>query len=243
MKWNELILFAACMATAGCTLFDHGPPAPEPTGWSPLGLGYDLDTSWPDVGRNIAGLRLGLVGTRHHDVYGLDLPGLLGEREGNGGGLAVALLANNTKGSFYGVQVAGLCNSGPYEAKLDNDLGRCWGAQIAPANFGDAIGVQLGLLNGIVFSHDVPHNDIVGGQVGLWNGGGEVYGVQVGAVGSAAKDFYGLQCGAVTFAGRAHGLQIGLWNTVTESGGLQIGLLNYNAASIVPWFPLLNFSW
>jgi hypothetical protein len=243
MKFRTLVCLAISVGMAGCSLFDHGPPVQEATGWSSVGLGYDLNNNWPDEGRNIAGLRLGLLGARHHDVYGLDLPGFLGQREGDGGGLAVALLANDTKGSFYGVQVAGLCNSGPYGAKPDEDLGRAWGVQIAPANFGDATGVQLGLLNGLVFSHDVPHNDLVGGQVGLWNGGGDVYGVQVGAIGCVAKDLYGVQCGAVTFASRARGVQLGLWNTVTVRGGLQIGLLNYNAASIVPWFPLVNFSW
>jgi hypothetical protein len=234
-----LATLSALTALSACAL-PMRPPPDATRGWSPLALAWDLDRGWPDPACDVHGLRLGLVGARHRTVTGVDLPGGVGRRDGNGGGLAAALVANETAGSFYGLQVAGLMNAGPYD---DPDGHACWGIQVAPGNFADVRGVQLGLVNGIVFTHDTPHNSVTGIQVGLWNGGGVVAGLQAGGLGTTAHELDGVQIGTIAIAGRLRGVQLGLVNAVFDRGGLQIGLLNYNAGSIVPWLPLLNFSW
>lgn len=236
-------LLVALLAGA-CTFAERQTQSPaaasdgKPGPTSVLGLSLAPDRSWPGANGDIYGLRLGIAGARHHHVAGLDLPGLSGYRTGSGGGLAAALFINDTAQSFYGVQLAGFMNSGPYS---DRSADGAWGLQVAPANLGNAAGIQIGLVNGIAPTHDVPHNGIAGLQFGLWNAGGDVHGVQ-GGLASMSYDAYGLQVGALTSSHRLLGLQIGILNT-TERGGLQIGLLNYNHNSILPWCPGLNLSW
>jgi hypothetical protein len=83
-----MVALAACQPMA--RFMARGEPAEHTTGWSLLGLGYDLDNGWPDVGHEIYGLRLSLLGARHRDVYGLDVALFRSVRDHDGGGVAIS---------------------------------------------------------------------------------------------------------------------------------------------------------
>src|SRR5688572_7440757 len=239
MRASRLTL-CALTGLGGCATTLQQSPEAVPVARHFVALSWDVDHGWPEPSCDVLGLRLGVIGARHRQVAGLDLPGLVGRRDGSGGGIAVAWFGNENNASFYGLQVAGAFNAGPYDDRAGH---ACWGMQIAPGNFGDAVGVQIGIVNGIAPSHDVPHSGIVGLQVGLLNGGGDVRGLQAGGLLSMAFEVAGIQCSPVAVANRVSGIQLGLLNAAFDGGGLQIGLLNYNGRSIVPWLPLLNLGW
>lgn len=227
------------LLTSACTISHQQAADPPPVPYRLLGLSLNTGSCWPGPSCDIYGLRLGIAESRHRDVFGIDLPGVMGRRDRSGGGIAAALLLNDTDASFYGVQITAGLNTGPYSDRAGH---RAWGIQIAPGNFADAAGVQIGLVNGLAPIHDAPHSGIAGIQLGLWNAGGNVYGIQAGGLTSFASDVWGIQVAPIAGAQQVRGLQIGLY-TMNFDGGLQIGLINYNAKSILPWCPGLNLGW
>ncbi len=75
---------------------------------------------------------------------------------------------------------------------------------------------------------------------------GNNYGLSVGALANFSACNYGIQTGLVNLAGKGEpdrwgGIQIGLFNAA-DGVTFQLGLLNYNAESLLPWCPLINFS-
>ncbi len=78
-------------------------------------------------------------------------------------------------------------------------------------------------------------------QAGVFNFGGSI---EIGVVNKIDGQRTGLQVGLINgadlYEGKTSSVQVGLWNM---NGIFQIGLVNYNKNALVPWFPVLNFSW
>lgn len=104
-------------------------------------------------------------------------------------------------------------------------------------------GVQLNLLGNI-------SETLFGFQSGLFNQSGRLNGMQFGLVNGADQ---GLQLGLVNIFNSPRTLggfdscqsdariQIGIYNH-SNSSVFQVGALNYNKNSLIPFFPLFNFS-
>ena len=212
---------------------DRPASRPSDTGWTPIQLSWTRTAQLFPVDRAVHGLRLSVFTADNRKVFGLDLGLGIGGSLG-GGGLALALVANSSGGSFYGVQLAGLANY---------NSGGSRGAN--PAEY-PTIGAQIS-----IFGNKAR---FVGGwQIGGVNFCDRLYGHQLGMV-SGACGFYGLQSSLlVNMAGEAFGVQIAPYNSaqhlagvqvglLNEAGsGLQIGLLNFNQSGFLPVFPLFNF--
>lgn len=101
----------------------------------------------------------------------------------------------------------------------------------------DVYGLDIGVVGNIA------RREIGGIQIGLiFNSAGESDGaLQVAlACNSVTGEFNGAQVGIFNFAEKGCGLQLGVVNSATSLQGVQIGLLNFNEASSVPFFPIMN---
>ncbi len=208
---------------------------------TPVAVALTRKSELPDPDHDVTGLRLGLLSSEYHRVAGLDVNGFWGCTRAPSGGLAVALGGNEASGSFAGLQLAGGVN---FVQPLWSDEPRTIsGAQIALlGNSGDLRGLQVGLWNGLPFTHDTRGDQIYGAQLGLMDHAGDLRGVQLGIVWSWAGDADGVQVAAWNTAMHLRGVQVGLLN-VTKRGGVQLGLLNYNQHGFLKFFPIFNFGW
>lgn len=103
----------------------------------------------------------------------------------------------------------------------------------------DVYGVDLGVIGNKV------RREVGGLQIGvLFNTAGESGGaLQIAAICNyVTGDFSGAQIGLFNLAEKGCGLQVGLVNKSVHFQGLQIGVLNFNEASPVSFFPIVNFA-
>jgi hypothetical protein len=213
-----------------------------------------LDIGVVNGADSLQGIEVGVLNwaprSREKKSWGLQI-GLLG----NDG--SKDLFAKMPDAAFTGVQIAGILNfsdiSGIQIALL-NSAHSVNGVQIGlwlfppiPGNFAEdeVKGVQLSLTGNLT-------DLLYGVQVGLINGGGDIYGFQAGALnfafGSKTKEQAGLlqgfQAGGFNYAKEVKGVQIGLLNICKRLQGVQIGVLNVVTSrfpdSGLFVFPLVN---
>ena len=178
-------------------------------------------------------LRLGLFGSRNHDVSGLDLNLFYGRASGAERALQLGAV-NVADGPLAGAQF-GLVNvSGVLEGSESA------GFQIGLlGNYSESLaGGQAGFLlnraargSGVQLAAVCNFSDRFGGiQIAAVNlEGDEIRGIQLGVANAGAKRFSGVQIGLVNAGGdRFVGWQVGAANTLgTLEGGLQVGLANF----------------
>ncbi len=68
-----------------------------------------------------------------------------------------------------------------------------------------------------------------------------LYGIQTAPIFCTGKVIRGLQASPVNIADKVRGLQFGIFNA-SKDASFQIGILNYNKSSIIPFLPVINFS-
>lgn len=150
-------------------------------------LGLFDPAQFPDRERDVHGVRLSLVYSRHHDLFGADI-----------GGILWPFSVNRLDGELRGAQ-SGLANS---------VAGNMAGAQFGAFNRvgGRATGFQGGILN---ISNDTEH---FLGQWGIVNITAQTHhGAQVGILNHAHR-VVGAQVGFVNHAVELDGVQVGLIN-------------------------------
>ena len=206
--------------------------------WPGVQFGYVQD--------DVSILRVGLLGSRNHNVSFLDFNLLYGRASGAESALQAGAV-NVADGPLAGAQLGLLNVSGVLEGSdstgvqlglLGNYSGSLAGAQAgfflnraaagagvqlaAVCNFSDRFrGIQLAGVN-------LDGDDIRGAQLGLVNVGAKRFaGVQFGLLNSSQGDFSGAQLGLVNTAKRlGGGFQLGAANFAGEAAGWQVGLYN-----------------
>src|SRR5262245_44490239 len=94
----------ALVGFAGCITEPWVEEMPAATGATALALGWSETAAWPDRGHDVYGLRLG-ASSRHHSVAGVDV-NAIGVTDAASAGFALALVRNEARDDFYGVQLA-----------------------------------------------------------------------------------------------------------------------------------------
>ena len=210
--------------------------------WSPLGIGLAAPIQLPFMSSDVYGLRIGGFLGYNHDVYGLDC-GVCGICGGGFRGIQLDAFSW-TEGDVYGVQVGAIANV---------VAGRQISLQVGAVNvvWGDAAGVQLGLVNydadfaGVQFGGILNWNNATsyGFEVGLVNANQEEYfGCAIGALVNYSDSFKGFGCGLVNVAYDVTGCQLGLVNACDRMHGVQIGLVNMICESKLPIMTIMNAS-
>lgn len=155
-------------------------------------------------------------------------------------GTQVGLVANLTRGSMRGLQLAWLGNIA---------LGDAVGAQVGIGNFtqGGFAGCQLApsLVLALNMAEEVQGAQISTGLVSL-NNAERLAGLQLnlGLLGNHATEMHGVQIAALcNLARRVEGLQVGLVNYCRSLAGVQIGLVNIVAEGGLPVLPVANARW
>jgi hypothetical protein len=240
MVRRDRLLLCPLVVLAGCVTEPWQKEMPPASGATPLAFGWSDTAGWPDRAHDVYGLRLG-ISSRHHSVVGLDVNGI-GVTDAMSGGLAFAFARNEARDGFIGAQVALGWNI-VTPLSPENAPNKLWGAQVALGiNFADVNGLQVGGWNGMPHTHDDDGSTVRGAQFGLFDGAGDLCGLQCAALTAWADTAYGVQVAPWNVAEHVYGLQVGLFNVATKGGGLQVGLLNWNKSGILPVLPLLNFS-
>ena len=101
--------------------------------------------------------------------------------------------------------------------------------------------------------------DVAGLQASSLNIARDLYGCQLGVIGSIAREANGLQTGLVTVAQKLDGFQLavvnvcgevedtffqmGLVNVATKKRGIQVGLINVIKGGKIPFLPFFNLSY
>lgn len=223
-----------------------------PRGLTPLQLSLWEGGQLFDRRRSVLGARLALLGSRNHDMLGLDASAFSSRLDGSLTGLQVSGFASSVHGNVLGIQASAMAGNraGALGEEGLSQENRVIGAQIGLlANFGNVTGLQVALLNGVGASEEggdfrsaflgpalgVSREEVashryagflVGLQVGLGNVATDMVGGQLGLFNDA--DSMGvLQAGVFrNRAGGGSGLQVSLANDVGRFAGIQLGLVD-----------------
>jgi hypothetical protein len=177
----------------------------ESWGLEIAGLNYARDTKYTGIQIGLANIELNTV------MNGLQVSLLNYAEEANG--IQLAIIGNDTKKYFYGVQMAWGLNG---DRGLDMH-----GIQIS--SFGNMAGDVNGLQIS-VFGNGA--DDMHGAQAGILNFAPEVHGVQIGGFNVVDREVHGVQIGWLNGAKNVHGIQIGVINWCDTLDGVQIGIAN-----------------
>ena len=198
--------------------------------------------------------QLGLYNRTDKSFFGAAQLGAFNHSRGDFMGIAQLGVVNATGPKLFGEhgtehQFAGLTQAGAVSAVNGNFYGV---AQLGAASFtsNDFRGlVQLGALGaGAGSFHGIAQTGLVAmskESVGIQIGGGAIAleehtGIQIGALGTYAKNVDGAQVGIANLAERVRGVQIGVFNHTKSLRGVQIGLANHAEDGVLPWTALLN---
>ena len=120
-------------------------------GYSPIGLFIVNHVGFPSADTGIKGLRLGVLASENHTVYGLDVNGATGFVTYDFGGLQFSSIFNRVGDTMSGLQVS-CVNYAETLSGLQfgvyNHATHGSGLQLGIVNFANALrGVQLGIFN------------------------------------------------------------------------------------------------
>ena len=213
-------------------------------GWSPCALSLVPACEFPGREKDVCGMRMNLLGGRHHDVAGIDV-GCIYNSVSNGiYGVQAGGLCNFVAHDMWGMQFAGLVNVGGAEtvgiqaAGLANVAGDVCGAQLSGScsiglkvrgfqisgggNVAAIVkGCQIGTVGNIALAVD-------GLQIaGELNSAYRLCGLQCSAIVNSGNILDGVQLSAVNLSDNCQGVQIGVINKGTDVMGLQVGVVNY----------------
>jgi|GEM_PF-945707 len=198
--------------------------------------------------------QLGLYNRTDKSFVGATQLGVFNHSRGDFAGIAQLGVVNATGPKMFGEhgdkhQFAGITQAGVVSTINGNFYGV---AQLGAASFTskDFRGlVQLGVLGaGAGSFHGLAQTGLVAmskESVGIQIGGGAIAleehtGIQIGALGTYAKNVDGAQIGVANLAERVRGVQIGVFNHTRSLRGVQIGLANHAEDGVLPWTALLN---
>lgn len=207
---------------------------------------------------------------RARDFNGVTQLGLYNRTDKNFRGAAELGVFNHSRGDFAGIAQLGVVNAtgpkvfgdhgdknsfaGITQAGVVSTVnGNFYGvAQLGAASFTSndfrglvqigALGAGAGSFRGLAQMGLVSMSKE---SLGLQIGGGAISleehtGIQIGALGTYAKNIDGAQIGVANLADRVRGVQIGVFNHTKSLRGVQIGLANHAEDGVLPWTALLN---
>jgi len=206
---------------------------------------YGLNLGFVNSSECVCGLTFGIY--NHLNANNGIIVGVINEYRDNNG-IALACLANIESNGMGSLALLNIDNAHIFQVGIVNcpmllDPGNGTKYQVGVINF-----TKKGILQVAIVNYSEQGSLLQLGcfnatdknaslQIGCFNGTGKNNGVQIGCFNVAESR----QIEMLKEQEKSKGWQLGIFN-ISENYGVQIGLINYNKNSLIPWLPLLNFS-